>query len=312
MPRTPNKITLLPPASSLLFLATTSLVLAVHPETKWDEGIDPACCAYPEHDPRDYNWPYSHFLYSEVIPDVVGSYVSMTSLNLTYAPAADGKDQSPAVVEYGRLIAPSRVATPPSVAFDLETDRDASTLHTLMMVDPDVPFRDAPTDGQWLHWLVYDIPGNDTARGRTLVEYTPPAPRACPADDDLCLREHRVTFILWEQQHGPLDLHAEDVAIPAHQANGRARYKARDFAARHRLGLHIGLNFFETYAEPKDGSFGAMPWWHVTDAASLAKLEHLVPTVQREGGAAAAKEASAARGAKGGGGKKRKRKKDEL
>ena len=188
MPRTPNKITLLPPASSLLFLATTSLVLAVHPETKWDEGIDPACCAYPEHDPRDYNWPYSHFLYSEVIPDVVGSYVSMTSLNLTYAPAADGKDQSPAVVEYGRLIAPSRVATPPSVAFDLETDRDASTLHTLMMVDPDVPFRDAPTDGQWLHWLVYDIPGNDTARGRTLVEYTPPAPRACPADDDLCLR----------------------------------------------------------------------------------------------------------------------------
>ena len=34
-----------------------------------------------------------------------------------------------------------------------------------MMVDPDVPFRDSPTDGEWLHWLVYDIPGNDTARG---------------------------------------------------------------------------------------------------------------------------------------------------
>ena len=26
-------------------------------------------------------------------------------------------------------------------------------------VDPDVPFRDSPTDGEWLHWLVYDIPG---------------------------------------------------------------------------------------------------------------------------------------------------------
>eukprot|EP00965_Chrysotila_dentata_P174445 5758351-Pleurochrysis_carterae.AAC.6 len=22
----------------------------------WDERIDPACCPYPEHDPRDHNW----------------------------------------------------------------------------------------------------------------------------------------------------------------------------------------------------------------------------------------------------------------
>ena len=94
--------------------------LAAHPESAWDERVDPACCPYPEHDPResmskaaaqasvnsarpatapdqaqaaaslgqprqisrfalagqlyrpwfphrrDYNWPYSHFQYSEV------------------------------------------------------------------------------------------------------------------------------------------------------------------------------------------------------------------------------------------------------
>ena len=125
----------------------------------------------------------------------MGSYVSMTSLNLTY---------NDAVVEYGKPLAPSRVTKPPRVAFDLEPDRDMGTLHTLMMVDPDVPYRDAPADGEWVHWLIYDIPGNDTARGKTLIEYAPPAPKPCPPSDKLCLSEHRVTFILWEQTHGPL------------------------------------------------------------------------------------------------------------
>ena len=47
----------------------------------------------------------------------------------------------------------------------------------------------------------------------------------------LCLREHRVTFVLWEQP-GPLALHDEDAAIPAATSEGRARFKARDFASR--------------------------------------------------------------------------------
>ena len=298
--------------STLLLASTVTLLLAVHPETAWDARIDPACCAYPEHDPRDYNWPYSHFQYSEVIPDVVGSFVPMADLNLTYA---DG-----AVVEYGKLIAPSRVATPPGVAFNLEPDRDARTLHTLLMVDPDVPFRDRPVDGEWVHWLVYDIPGNDTARGKTLIEYSPPAPRPCPADDALCLEEHRVTFILWEQPHGQLALQDEDVPIPGSAASGRRRYKARDFAARHRLGLHIALNFFETRYDPGDGSFDEKPWWHVSDEASLRAVSHLVPTVDRSGdpklAAAIAAEAAVAAGSGGGQGKKRgkskKGKKDEL
>ena len=39
--------------------AVVARTSATHPETKWDARIDEACCAYPEHDPRDYNWPYS-------------------------------------------------------------------------------------------------------------------------------------------------------------------------------------------------------------------------------------------------------------
>ena len=154
-----------------------------------------------------------------------------------------------------------------------------------MMVDPDVPFRDSPTDGEWLHWLVYDIPGNDTRQGKTLVEYAPPQPRACPKDDRLCLKEHRLTFVLWEQQHGPLTLKADDAHIGAAQQAGRARYKARDFGARHRLGLQIGMNFLETW----HASAGfKLPWWHVTDDESMRRVGHLIAhTVRPEKGAAA-------------------------
>ena len=150
----------LSPAMAAALLALHS-ALAAHPESAWDERVDPACCPYPEHDPRDYNWPYSHFQYSEVIPDVTGSFVPMTELNISFP--------SGVVADYGKPIPPSLLDRRPEVAFALEPDRDATTLHTLMMVDPDVPFRDSPTDGEWLHWLVYDIPGNDTARGSTLA-----------------------------------------------------------------------------------------------------------------------------------------------
>ena len=263
-------------AATLILAAIAS---ATHPDTAWNPSIDAACCPYPEHDPRDYNWPYSHLQYSEVVPDVMGSFVPMTSLNLTYSGGA--------VVEYGKLIAPSELAQPPAVKFALEPDRDAATLHTLMMVDPDAPSRDKPTQGEWLHWLVYDIPGNDTALGTTLVEYAPPAPKPCPASDELCLSEHRVTFILWEQSHGPLQLHAEDKAIGARDTKGRAKYKARDFAARHRLGMHLAMNFLETRHDSGDGKFYEMPWWHVRDEASLEALSDLVPTVERGSGGGA-------------------------
>jgi len=244
-----------------LITLLVGLVLATQ-----SEQVDPACCAYPEHDPRDYNFPYSHLQYSEVVPDVLGSFVPMTELNLTY-----GSHD----VRYGKPIAPKLLERPPSVAFTVEPDRQ-STLHTLIMVDPDVPFRDAATDGEHLHWLVYDIPGNQTSLGRTLVEYQGVRPRSCTESDELCLKEHRVTFALWEQPNGPLELQAEDVPIGTGVDAGRDRYKARDFASRHRLGLQIAVNFLETWHDDRDTGgaavpFGQLPWWHVTDAEAPAK-----------------------------------------
>jgi hypothetical protein len=255
-----------------------AIVLVVHALAERQDDavlarINPACCAYPEHDPRDYDYPYSHLLYSEVVPDVLGSFVPMTELTITYE-----SDRGHCAVAYGKPIAPRWLELPPSVAFTLDPDRNESTLHMLMMVDPDVPFRDAAADGQRVHWLVYDIPGNRTSRGRTLVEYAGVRPRSCSESDDLCLKEHRVTFALWEQPYGPLRLHAEDVPIAAGVDAGRIRYKASDFASRHQLGLQLAMNFFETWHDERplttsDPPFGQMPWWHVTDAEAFVQRQ---------------------------------------
>lgn len=264
----------------LLGAVAVAAANAAHPASAWDANVDEACCAYPEHDPRDYNWPYSHLQYSEVIPDVTGSFVAMTELKLAYGERA---------VEYGKPIAPSETAAAPSFAYSLGDDRDASTLHTLLAVDPDVPFRDDSSEGERVLWLVYDIPGNETSRGKTLVEYAPPAPKACPAREKLCLSEHRVTFLLWEQPHGPLALRAEDAPIGVGSAaSARLRYKARDFAARHRLGMQLAMNFFETSHDAADGTFYERPWWYVTDVESLAATAHLLPDAAGQAPAAAA------------------------
>ena len=82
--------------------------------------------------------------------------------------------------------------------------------------------------------------------------------------------------MLWEQPNGPLELHTEDAAMSSDSDPGRVHYKARDFAARHQLGLHLALNFFETRAGTLEDSFDRA-WWYVSDDQSLAQLAHLMP-----------------------------------
>lgn len=232
-----------------------------------------ACCAYPQRDPRDYNYPYSHLLYSGVVPDVVGAFVALAELRASFG-CAEGCE-----VEYGKPIALQHTGTEPTLDFAARARNSTDILHTVVMTDPDVPFRDRPTqkercargpaagalglgsspDTRALRrrrvlWLVYDIPGNRVDEGKILVEYLGPQVAACPPGDDLCLDEHRITFTLWEQQ-GPLALDEEDVPIASSDSPARRqRFKTRDFAVRHSLGLPIAVNFFEVARTDHHGS----------------------------------------------------------
>ncbi|XP_048775686.2 phosphatidylethanolamine-binding protein 4-like isoform X2 [Ostrea edulis] len=75
------------------------------------------------------------------------------------------------------------------------------TLYTLVMVDPDAPFRDSPTQKYWLHWLVTNIKGDNLISGNVLggdeiKQYNPPTPpKAKPGTPN----PHRYLFYLLEQ-----------------------------------------------------------------------------------------------------------------
>ncbi|KAL1453963.1 hypothetical protein WDU94_010264 [Cyamophila willieti] len=55
-------------------------------------------------------------------------------------------------------------------------DASGHCYYTLIMTDPDAPSRQNPTLGEFRHWLVVNIPGDQVTRGETLTEYMGPDP----------------------------------------------------------------------------------------------------------------------------------------
>lgn len=77
------------------------------------------------------------------------------------------------MVELGNALKPVNLKSEPTVSWPY----DASTLYTLVMVDPDAPSRTNATLKNVLHWLVSNVPANELAKGdikATYVRSQPP------------------------------------------------------------------------------------------------------------------------------------------
>ncbi|KAI6171440.1 Protein D2 isoform X2 [Aphelenchoides bicaudatus] len=53
---------------------------------------------------------------------------------------------------------------------------DEKSLYTVAMVDPDAMSPENPTEREFRHWLVINIPGNQTSRGTVISKYKGPDP----------------------------------------------------------------------------------------------------------------------------------------
>lgn len=130
----------------------------------------------------------------------------------------------------GIYIPKAKAAPPPKVAIgtNLSTHKRAGRTFTMIMVDPDAPSPDNPINRKYLHWLVANIPDDGQIQhGDTLCDYMGPAPPA---------GRHRYIFLLYQQQTG--------ARVPVQKIGERAKFSARDFAARHNLGDPVGATFF--------------------------------------------------------------------
>lgn len=47
----------------------------------------------------------------------------------------------------------------------------------MFIIDPDVPSFLNSRDRSFKHWLIVNIPGNDTSKGKTLDKYIRPSPK---------------------------------------------------------------------------------------------------------------------------------------
>jgi large subunit ribosomal protein L35 len=83
----------------------------------------------------------------------------------------------------GEYITPNNSQIQPKIYY---TPQNNKKLYTVIMHDPDAPA------GNHLHWVIINIPGNNTNSGNTLLDYKGPAP---PKGSGT----HRYIFILLEQ-----------------------------------------------------------------------------------------------------------------
>jgi len=128
----------------------------------------------------------------------------------------DGETLVP--VHRGNLVKPGECKNAPEVSWDSPED----ALWTLAMVGPDSQLQG---EGEVLHWLVANIPGNKVEEGQTLAAYIQPHPAFGTG-------YHRYVFLLYKQE-GKVQMEPEHREDPLN-------LKDRTFST---------LNFYSTYQD---------------------------------------------------------------
>ncbi|XP_037408834.1 protein FLOWERING LOCUS T-like [Triticum dicoccoides] len=161
-----------------------------------------------------------------IVGDVVDYFDASARLRVSY-----GNRE----ITAGSELRPSQVANQPTVRI---TGR-AGSLYTLVMVDPDVPGPSDPSEREYLHWFVTDIPeGGDVGHGTEVVAYEKPQPTA---------GIHRLAFVVFRQAA------REAIYAPGWRSN----FITRDMAECYNLGAPVAAAYFNCQRE---GSCGGRRW----------------------------------------------------
>jgi len=97
------------------------------------------------------------FLSEQIIPDVIDEAPAKL-LTVSYPSGVTVK---------GAELTPTQVKDEPEVKWEA----DDVAFYTLLFTDPDAPSRAEPVNGEFRHWLVVNIPGNDLSSGEVKSEY---------------------------------------------------------------------------------------------------------------------------------------------
>lgn len=111
---------------------------------------------------------------------------------------------------------------------------DKKAYYTIVMFDPDLPSREDPEDGQFIHWIVANMKGPDPKTGDTFVEYIGALPGK---DTDF----HRYIFLIYKQGG---QICFKEKKLSNKTAEWRYKWNLNDFVGRNGLGAPYAGNFF--------------------------------------------------------------------
>ncbi|CRK92648.1 CLUMA_CG006197, isoform A [Clunio marinus] len=146
----------------------------------------------------------------------------MDLLSISYPSGVD--------VNLGNILTPTQVKDRPNVTWT----GDDCDLFTLLMTDTDLPSRQMRM-GEFRHWLVINIQGNDLNSGTTAVNFlgsgTPPFSGL-----------HRYTFLLFKQPLGKMNFDLS--CFHNNVAMARQSQVTRNFITKYSLEIVAG-NFYQ-------------------------------------------------------------------
>ncbi|XP_072154793.1 protein D1-like [Bemisia tabaci] len=172
-----------------------------------------------------------------VIPDVIEK-TPPSSLKIEYIYTK---------VRYGNLLSPFMVTREP-VWFNWTVE--LGSLYTLIMVDPDMPKPTAPSDRDFRHWIVGNIPGTHVHKGDTVSEYV---------GGTLALfgqGVHRYVFLVYKQPRsspvmfekccGIITEEEFEISEDTHlqMIRNHTKFVTRDFVQKYKLGDPVAVNYF--------------------------------------------------------------------
>lgn len=134
-------------------------------------------------------------------------------------------------VNKGNELTPTQVKNQPIVKW-VARSRE---YYTLIMTDPDAPSRAEPSEREFRHWLVANIPGNRVNKGEVVAAYVGSGP---PLGTGL----HRYTFILYKQ---PGKITIDEPHVANNSSLNRFKFKTAEFAKKYNLGTPVAGNFYQ-------------------------------------------------------------------
>ncbi|KAL4648072.1 39S ribosomal protein L38, mitochondrial-like [Arapaima gigas] len=163
-------------------------------------------------------------VYRDLFPGAF--FIPRVMLRVTYGNEATGH------VHYGNHITPAEALAAPRVTYDAEEN----SLWSLLLTSPDEHLQDK--EGEYVHWLVGNIPGNAVQSGEELCHYMPPF----PAKGTGFLR---FVFILFKQDKA-IDFEQHRRSSPCYSLKERT-FKTLEFYRMHQDSMTpAGLAFFQS------------------------------------------------------------------